>query len=132
MKKEINPIFRDKKHEQLFNDFCSQMRYLDSYHYSAAYLLALDEVVREHVQDVFDFEECAIVPEGLNCEWQTYTSLCTTRLLFNLWNSFCYEMDEEGNVLDTPSRFYAVDEIFSCEHAFYFCEAVQLRFPGCF
>lgn len=77
-------IFKDKEHKEKYNSICARMKYLDEYHRSVAYLLSLDEVCRKHISDIFDFEEDAIIPEGLHDNWQTGTSRKTTRLMFNL------------------------------------------------
>lgn len=134
--KEI--MFADDKHKQIFDIFCSRvnssrLRSLDCYYYPVLYLLSLDEVLRNHALSVFDFEEGKIIPEGLNCPWQTGTSLKTTRLLFSLWNGYASDgemyTDAEGYQRPLPSNYYAPDEIFSCSYAPYYCEALRLRFP---
>ena len=58
-------IFYDDRHETSYNDICSRMKYLDCYHRSLAYLLALDSVLREHIEAVYDFQEDGIKREGL-------------------------------------------------------------------
>ena len=97
-------VFYNEIHESSYNDICSKMKYLDCYHRSIAYLLSLDRVLREHLEEVFDFQEDVIIPEGLNKGFQTGTSKKTTRLAFNLWNGYC----SEGEKLEeeTPSSYY--------------------------
>lgn len=120
-------IFYDNKHEKAFNDICSRMKYLDCYHRSLAYLLSLDIVLREHIEAVYDMHEDVIKPEGLNKGFQTGTSLKTTRLAFNLWNSYCSEGEQLEE--EQPSSNYAPDQIFNCkEYAPYYWQAIQIRF----
>lgn len=125
--------FYDDKHEQLYKDLCGRMKYLDEYHKAVAYLLSLDNVVRGHIRDVFDFEEDVIIREGLNKAWQTGTSKKTIRLAFNLWNGCTSDgeeyTDENGYTSDLPSRYYAPDEIFCCSYAPYYWEAIKIRYP---
>lgn len=127
-------IFRDNTHEDMYNVLCGKMRYLDEYHKALAYLFALDTVVRKHVSDVFDFAEDLIVREGLNKGWQTGTSMRTTRLAFNLWNGCCSDgevyTDKNGYEADLPSSYYTPENIFCCEYAPYYWQAIKLRYPN--
>lgn len=120
-------IFLNTKHqteyENLIQEILEHKAKLDEYHFSLAYLLTLDRVCREHIKDLYDFNEDIILKDGLNKSWQTGTSRKTTLLAFNLWNDF----DESNDSIDkneiTPSN------IFSCEYAPYYYEAIKLRFP---
>lgn len=123
--------FLDEEHKEKFDEFCSRMKHLDEYHTSAAYLLSLDVVCRKHTTELFDFYEDIICPEGLKKAWQTSTSSKTTRLLFNLWNGYCTE-EKDGYEEPQPSENYAVDNIFNCNYAPYYFEAIRLRFPNFF
>lgn len=115
--------FNDEKHEELFLNICGRMSSLNCYSLPAAYLLSLDCVLREHIDDVFNFDENIIKIEGLNKGWQTGTSKKTTHLLFNLWNGICSDEDFE------VSASYAVDVIFCSPYAPYYWEAIKLRYP---
>lgn len=121
-------LFYDSRHEQLYCDLCKRMKYLDEYHRATAYLLSLDNVGREHIDDIFDLKEDVIKPEGLHKAWQTGTSAKTTRLLFNLWNGY----NSEGEPLEEEksSGYYTPEHIFSCSYAPYYWQAIQLRYPN--
>ncbi len=125
--------FIDDTHNRLYTQILNKMKKQDCYHDQAAYLLALDRVCREHIEDIFDFEKDLIIREALHKGWQTGTSLKTTRLLFNLWNSCVYDgemyKDKQGYETELPSRHYGVDEIFACGYAPYYWEAIKLRYP---
>ena len=126
-------IFHDEQHETTYNAICTRMKYLDCYHRSLAYLLALDTVLREHIEAVFDFQEDGIKRDGLHKGFQTGTSKKTTRLAFNLWNG-CYDdgetyTDKDGYETELPSSYYTPEQIFSCtEYAPYYWQAIQIRF----
>ena len=98
-----------------------------------AYLLALNEDCRSHINDLYDFEERVILPEGLDQDWQTHTSLKTTRLAFNLFNGYCYDgqtyTDTEGYKNDLPSQYYCPVHLFACNYAPYYWEAIKIRYP---
>lgn len=117
-------LFKDETHKKYYYHFIMRfgMEHIDPYKQTAAYLLALD-IVRDHFTDIFDFSESAIKPDGISAGWQTGTSTKTTRLLFNLWNGYCY------NEQDEPTADYTPDNIFCCELASYFIQAIKIRYP---
>ena len=99
-----------------------RMKRNDPYHRSAAYLMALANLVP---QDVFDFEKDCIIREGLQEGWQTSSSIKATRLMFNLWNCCTEDSSDSPN----SSRYFAVDEIFyNYEYAPFFYEAIRIRY----
>lgn len=114
-------------HEENYLKLLEEMRSKDEYHKSTAYLIALDNDLMQHLNDVFDLDQDVIKHTALNQPWQTGTSIKTTRLLFNLWNSFMYESSEDFTE-DILSRHYSIDEIFSSCLALYYFEAIKLRF----
>lgn len=111
--------FYDEKHEAAYYTLLNQMRKVDCYHLSLAYLFTLDTACREHISDLFDIKDDIILFNGLTKGWQTGTSVKTTRLAFNLWSSYVDECPERS----TPS------EIFCSVYAPYYFEAIKLRFP---
>lgn len=118
-------MYHDEAHKAAYSALCAQMRYLDAYHKALAYLLTLDEVIREHITDVYDAAADCIKPDGLRREWQTGTSTATTRLAFNLWSGFA--ADDEGDNAD--ARNYTPERIFGrTEYAPFYWQALQLRF----
>lgn len=121
-------LFYNEEHENYFYKFVKMFGdKLDEYRITVAYLLSLDKVCRKHYEDIFDFEEQVIKPDGLRCAWQTGTSTRTTRLLFNLWNG--YQSEGEPLEEEKPSTNYTPEKIFSCGYAPYYWQAIKLRFP---
>ena len=125
--------FYDKSHQTLFTNITQRMKKIDCYHIAVAYLISLDSVCREHLEDIFDFKNDFIKPECLHFGWQTDTSKKTLRLAFNLWNGCCSDgdtyTDKDGHRSPLPSGNYAVDSIFCSTYAPYYWEAVKLRYP---
>ena len=120
---ETQIIFRDDRHKKLYKDFCGRMECLDCYHRSLAYLLALDSVLREKVESVFNFENDGVIFDALYSGFQTVISMKTTRLAFNLWNGCCYDIAEKSEV------FYTPEQIFSFrEYAPYYWQAIKMAF----
>ena len=133
MKRQENIIFWDEEHEKMYSIFCSRMKYLDCYHRSLAYLFALDTVLREHIEAVYDFQEDGIKRDGLHKSFQTGTSKKTTRLAFNLWNG-CHDdgefhTDKDGYETELPSSYYTPEQLFCCSYAPYYWQAIKIRFP---
>lgn len=128
-------IFQDEEHEELFNKLCKKMPYLDGYHLSLAYLLTMDNVLRNHIGELYDVKKDVIIFEGLNKPFQTHTSKKTTRLAFNLWDGSVYDsappetyINKDGEKVYIPSEYYAPDNIFNCTYAPYYIEALKMRF----
>ena len=86
-------IFKDNKHENAFYYFVDkmQLKHSDPERVALAYLLALNTDCRNHINDLYDFEERIILVEGLEEAWRTHTRLKTARLAFNLGKGCCYE-----------------------------------------
>lgn len=106
--------FRDKKHEEIFNELCEKMRYSDTYHQSLAYLIALDTVCRNHISDIYDIAEDSIKTNCINKEWQTSTSKKTIRLAFNLWNGTTTAHDRSHGDLLLGIPFQSSALLFPC------------------
>ena len=66
--------FYDKEHENAFYNILNRMKNTDCYYQAVAYLFALDTVCRQHLDDLFDFDENLIKMDGLHNGWQTGTS----------------------------------------------------------
>lgn len=49
--------------------------------------------------------------------------------MFNLWNTSCTDLDKDNREIKESARKYTVDEIFSSNLAFWYFEAVKLRYP---
>ena len=117
-------IYRDNTHEQEFKTLVQRMNAdsRDVYRLALAYLITADKVCSEHIDNIYDFEECCIIPGCLREGWQTGTSLKTCRLAFNLFTDGLDWCDDDM-CLVTPA------EIFGCCLAPYYWVAVKLRYP---
>lgn len=116
--------FYDEQHKANYENLLGRMRRTDDYHLPLAYLFSLNSDCLKHINDLFDFDEDTIKPNGLKKEWQTGTSKQFTRLAFNLWNGYCYESE----TMEVDKNF-CIDNIFCCSYAEYFFEAIRLRYP---
>ena len=128
-------IYRDTTHRDLFLKWTKQTYTERDPEYSAMfYLLAMDDVTRKHISDIFDFSEHSIKPGGLlSAAWQTSTSRKTVRLALNLFNcGICSDRDRDGEPFPGSSRCYTPGEIFACSYAPYYVEALKIRYSDYF
>ena len=112
--------FTSKEHENFYKEMIQKSGNSDSYHRAFFYCIGISDTGRRNVKRVFDFEQDRIIPEGLHEGWQTGGTVRLTRLAFNLWNGYV-EQGEES--MSSPY------EIFDCNYAPYFYEAIRLRYP---
>ena len=128
--------FRNMTHETNYHFIRTLMKKSDIERKVLAYLFSLDVVCCIHIREIYDFDENTIIPNALDKEWQTSTSRKTTRLAFNLFNGCC--SDGETYIgSDTfeellPSAYFTPVNLFCCEYAPYYIEALKMRFPEYF
>ena len=78
-------IFENKDHENRYNEYIEKMPRKDGFNKACAYLLTL---IGHNPNDIFDFENHRIIPEGLGACWQTSNTARATALLFSLWCNY--------------------------------------------
>lgn len=78
-------IFENKDHENRYNEYIEKMPRKDGFNKAYAYILAL---IGHNPDDIFDFENHRIIPDGLGACWQTGNTARATALLFSLWNDY--------------------------------------------
>lgn len=127
----MSPLFYNEQHRNFYQQRIRTGS--NSYYLALVYLLGLTEETRANFSRCFDEEEQVIRPEALREGWQTGGTMRIVRMAFNLWNGWCYESDEDAQSCKA-SDTYTPDNLFCCEFARYFYEAVKLRYPeytGC-
>ena len=105
----------------------------DVYHRALVYTLGICGDTRRRFDSIYNAEDRSIDPSAIHAGWQTSGSLKVTRLAFNLFT------DGTPSVISTVSSYgddglgecrkYSVSDIFCCEFAPYFVEAVKIRYP---
>ena len=78
-------IFETKEHESRYNEYIEKMPRKDGYGKACAYLLGL---IGPNPDDIYNFENHRIIPEGLGACWQTSNTSRATALLFSLWQNY--------------------------------------------
>lgn len=122
--------FIDKVHKDfVLSKYKELMTYgmTDVYYSSLIYTLGICETTRKHFNEIFEIGE-GININCLQSAWQTGTSEKVVRMAFCLWNSCMYD-SEEDKINGIISSSYNPSEIFCCDYAPYFYEAIKIRYP---
>lgn len=122
-----NIHFKNNAHSERYQELMKNMLHDNVYYRSVAYLIALNDDCYRNMSSIFNIEKGRIILEGVNEGWQTSSSLRVTRLIYNLWNGYCYSECESED--PTPSSDYTVSEIFYDSDSRYFFEAIKIRYP---
>lgn len=124
-------IFTDEAHKKFYYEKLNEVRHPDVYHKALCYCLGISDITRNHIYRIYDFRTGYVLTECLHENWQTSGSLKIIRMAFNLYcngtpSIFDYEDVEEQ--LDECCR-YTVEDLFCCDYAPYFWQAIQIRYP---
>ncbi len=87
--------------------------------------------VEEGEEEIYDFETGCVKTECMSAGWQTSGSLKIIRMAFNLYcndTPTVYEKEDVESQLKECGH-YTVEDLFCCEYAPYFWQAIQLRYP---
>ena len=115
-----NIRFASEEHRDFFLSMMAKSRHNDSYHRSFFYVMGITPETRANIQQMFNFKEDCIEPDGMHGGWQTSGTVRVCRLAFNLWNG--YTDPEQSNV-------FSPEDLFCCEFAPYFMEGIKIRYP---
>lgn len=136
MKGDIAVIFIDDAHRDFYNTKTAD-RKADCYLASLIYTLGLCGETRRNFDSIYDVGERTIKPEVITAGWQTGTTSKVTRLAFQLFTDgtpTAFSSDEHDQRTEDISECqrYSVSDIFCCEFAPYFVEAIKIRYPEYF
>ena len=115
-----NIRFCSAAHRDFFLEMVSKSRVNDCYHRAFFYVMGIARETRQNINQMFDFKNDWIIPEGMHGGWQTSGTVRVCRLAFNLWNG--YTEPEHSNA-------YSPEDLFCCEFAPYFMEGIKGRYP---
>ena len=122
--------FRNQEHEMFYRSCLQKCRQQDVYHKALVYCLGISGDTRRNIGRIFDFEKGSVKPKCLEEGWITSGSARVVRMAFNLFcngtpSAYALEGDEKVK----ECQRYTVEDLFCCEYAVYFWEAVRLRYP---
>lgn len=127
-------FFINEDHYNFYQEKTAKLK-TDSYLKALIYTIGICPDTRCRWDKIYDEKERTIVPEQLHQGWQTGTSLKVTRLAFQLYTDgtpTAYTGDNADQEDFKECQNYSVSDIFCCEYAPYFVEAVKLRYPEYF
>lgn len=113
-------IFYNNAHKIFYYDLIAKCKVNDTYHKALFYTLGIDKDCRNHIHDLYDFNNHHIKISGLEKAWQTSGSYQASLFGYNLFNGFVYE---DSLIASTPYH------LFASEYGAFFIEAVKLRYP---
>ena len=122
--------FRNQEHEMFYRSCLPRCRQQDVYHKALVYCLGISEDTRRTIERIFDFDKGSVKPKCLEEGWITSGSARVVRMAFNLFcngtpSAYALEGDEKVK----ECQRYTVEDLFGCEYAVYFWEAVKVRYP---
>ena len=80
--------FRDTAHRDFFLENMMKCRVNDCYHRAFFYVMGIASETRATINQMFNFKEDCIEPEGMHGGWQTSGTVKVCHLAFNLWNGY--------------------------------------------
>lgn len=120
-------VFIDEEHKSFYNEkimqYANSGRIPNCYIKSLFYLLASNADTRRNFNNLYDIENGEINPSKMKGGWLTSTTKKICQLAFNLYNGYTQDGRKKC------SEEYAPYNLFSCEMAPYFVQAIQLRYP---
>lgn len=128
-KQESGIIFVNDAHEKFYYEKLKKMQNKDEYHMALCYCLGINSDTRKHIDSIYSFETGCVKPACLYEGWQTSGSKKIVRMAFNLYCNGTPSVDEDTTTDEQlyECRQYSVEELFCCEYALYFWQAVQIR-----
>ena len=130
-KQESGIIFVNDAHEKFYYEKLKKMQYQDEYHMALCYCLGINSDTRKHIDSIYSFETGCVRLECLQASWQTSGSMKVVRMAFNLYCNGTPSVDEDITIEEQlyECRQYSVEELFCCEYAPFFWQAIQIRYP---
>lgn len=98
--------FRDTAHRDFFLENMMKCRVNDCYHRAFFYVMGIASETRANINQMFNFKEDCIEPEGMHGGWQTSGTVKVCHLAFNLWNGYAEEGRERYFTPEEFGRFY--------------------------
>lgn len=128
---EHSVYFADKEHLDFYEQqTIGWVNPTDCYTKALLYTLGICRDTRRHIDRLYDLDDKSIYPEALNDGWQTGGTLKVTRLAFQLFTDGTPSAYIDPDKPDVDEcRKYSVSDIFCCEFAPLFVEAIKLRYP---
>lgn len=131
---EIN--FKNAQHRDFYFDTVARLD-ADVYLRAFIYTIGISDITRNKWECFYDEKAREINLNAKNHGWQTSSTLRITRLAFQLFTDStptAVTFDENDNRIEDfqECQQYSVSDIFCCEYAKYYVEALKIRYPEYF
>lgn len=133
---ESSIMFESKEHYYFYFEKIGKLN-PDAYLKALIYTVGICPDTRRRWSEFYDEADRSIRLEVINEGWQTSTSYKLTRLAFQLYTDgtpTAVSFDEKDNQTEDFKECsrYSVSDIFCCEYAPFFVEAIKIRYPEYF
>jgi len=123
-------LFISNEHRSFYKKTMASGIKDDCHHRALVYALGICDDTRKRFDEMYDKKNRSIIPDAINAGWQTSGSEKATRLAFNLFTDLpATAYNGTGGRDFEECAKYSVSDIFCCEFAQYFVEAIRLRYP---
>lgn len=116
--------FKSFTHEEKYSEYLEKYLIINNKIKATIYLLTLDDVLQNHMSEIFDLEDMSVNVQSIKYSWQTESSKKTSRLIFMLLENY---IPRESTSLDGP-ELYCITKIFASNLAPYYLEALKICF----
>ncbi|MEY8482875.1 DUF6075 family protein [Lachnospiraceae bacterium 48-21] len=123
--------FKNKEHESFYKKYLQKCKYQDECSKALIYCLGIEGSTRINVDRIYDFKSGCVKAKCLQEGWVTNGNARIVRMAFNLYCNgmpSVYDIEDAENQL-RECRCYTVEELFCCNYAKYFWEAIKIRYP---
>ena len=127
-------LFANDDHYNFFKEKVKTLK-PDCYLKALIYTIGVCDDTRSRWNKIYNEKSRSIDPDQLNQPWQTGTSAKVMRLAFQLFTDgtpTAYSGEDCETEDFSECQKYSVSDIFCCEFAPYFIQAVQIRYPEYF
>lgn len=107
------------KHESEYIDRIERYSVVNNKEKAIIYLLLLDEICKNHMEEIYDIKSKNVYLNAINKPWQTESSKKTTRLIFML-------SDNCDNLVIENIYPYYISNILQSKYVKYYLEAMRI------
>ncbi len=111
--------FKNFYHENEYIDYVENLSLEGNEEKAILYLLLLDSVCKQHMQEIYDFNSKRINTDVISKPWQTESSLKTTKLMFMI-------TDDYPKMKNENIRSFSICSILKSEYTEYYLEALRI------
>ncbi len=129
--KELQITFQDTLHRDFFLQCLQKYGSTDVRHMTLFYCLGISPDIRKQIESIYDFHTGKVQTGCLLAGCFSGSCEKALRLAFSLYMDALPGMDGDMDTEEKleESRLYAAHNLFDCEYAGYFWQALQLRYP---